>query len=728
MNNNLQRCSITIFLFVLLFISSNSQASESLDFYAFDKVEIKADKLTIDDNFKLLAAKGNVQLDAEDFHLEAEDVLYKTDKQELTASGNVRITDNSRQITNDKITISFITGKISTKNITVIKYMNDNKEKFLYKIEGALLEKREDKSWHIEQASYTACDCGKTDEPSWSISCDKATVSNERSLHLEKPTFRVKNTPVFALPSLTVPLAKRKTGFLMPSISYTDQTGGRLTEEFFMVLDDHNDMTFGLSGMTKKGIMPMYELRSISKVNQLKLNGFYLYDFEGNNTSKADHRYSVIFDQKLSLADIFYQKAKLGILSDTKINNDFAKEWRSRNLDYTNSGLQLVISRDNIFWGVSAEYFQYLFDPALSTGKLLEGFENQNLATVETMSLNLNMFPVFNGKLFVDLNGVMRLYYLNYQDSNTPGSTVNEKQNIYALTYRMNPNFLLPVKLGRFANIGFKAGILHDGFIDLNNDNSFSAETRINLSASVESRIYRIFKTKKGKLKHTIIPFLRWNYAHTFEHGNNVKQIQLVSLNQNYLPLALKAGVKQKLAIKRNKTKFGTLELNIYQRFIVDKGNYFSSNNNIGDLVFEFNTRFSKGGTQNYISVDLVNRKVSGRANKIMIGPFNGVRFNLQYLYLSASALSGEWLFQRRYNNETINQLSFNPIWEIKKTVTVGYLCDISLKYNMLIEHSWFIKYRSPCNCWSMTVNINHRPEMDFPDVFLGFDLSAMVN
>jgi len=702
------------------------------------QVKLDADTLTLDDQFKKIEATGHVVLISDQVRLLADRLTYDTEKKIVKAIGNVSVVYSDKSITGNKIEFHIETNVIHLENIVwLVKRKTDlHASKYLYKITGARLSKNSDKSWSLTKAEYTACDCGDGEKPSWSIACDKATVYNDRSLSLKRPVFKIKQTPVLVLPSLTVPLQKRKTGFLLPSASYTGNTGATLKEEFFWVINDHNDMTFGLMGLTKKGIMPLVESRNVANNFAMKTNGFYLYDFEGDKQDVTTHRFSTKLRQQYKPFEIFSQKASLELYSDTQVVTDFGNEWRSRNTDYAGSNFELSLSKGSAYLGATVELYQNLFDPKNTDGWLWGDFYNQNVTMLPAMSFQVNMLPFLNSKLFFDLDSSVQLQYINYTTLplNTSLSPINAKPNNvrqYGLLYGVNPSVSFPVKLGKYASIGVKAGINHFGFVDFEQSNEYSGESRINLSAFLETRVYRVFTGKNNKVKHTINPSINWNYSYEFGHGTVTKSMPTINLNDSLLPHSMKISLKQSFAIKSKKLKkiLGQIDFNIHQRIAFIHGKYLLKDNYLDDSVLELNARFSKIAIKNSVGIYLPANKLSSINSRFSLGSFNGVSFNLQYLYLAKGIIGGNWIFQQRSNSdEKINQISIHPSWDISKLVSVGYVCDISFNKNELMEHAWFLKYRSRCNCWSMSMKIIHRPDMDFPDIYFDFDLAALFN
>jgi hypothetical protein len=105
----------------------------------------------------------------------------------------------------------------------------------------------------MRDLSVSPCDCpdpGGACVPDWAVRAPSADVhAGEYSL-LDVPTVRLHDVPVLVLPVLYMPLAKRRTGFLLPHLSWQHQNGFLIDEPFFLTLGDSYDLTATLGYIT----------------------------------------------------------------------------------------------------------------------------------------------------------------------------------------------------------------------------------------------------------------------------------------------------------------------------------------------------------------------------------------------------------------------------------------------------------------------------------------------
>ena len=107
--------------------------------------------------------------------------------------------------------------------------------------------------YSMRDLSMSPCDCpdpGGACVPDWAVRAPSADVHAGEYTLLDVPTIRVHDVPVLVLPILYMPLAKRRTGFLLPHLSWQHQNGFLIDEPFFLTLGDSYDLTATLGYIT----------------------------------------------------------------------------------------------------------------------------------------------------------------------------------------------------------------------------------------------------------------------------------------------------------------------------------------------------------------------------------------------------------------------------------------------------------------------------------------------
>ncbi len=103
----------------------------------------------------------------------------------------------------------------------------------------------------LQQARLSLCDCPDGGSPSWELRARSATVRPGLEARLEWPVLYVtprflfidRPVPVLTLPWLTVPLAPRVSGLLVPILSSTGPSGWSVGQPVFLTLGRSADLT-----------------------------------------------------------------------------------------------------------------------------------------------------------------------------------------------------------------------------------------------------------------------------------------------------------------------------------------------------------------------------------------------------------------------------------------------------------------------------------------------------
>lgn len=113
----------------------------------------------------------------------------------------------------------------------------------------------------VEGGSFTSCDCGAGEAPTWRIEAGSASVDLESGAWLSWPVFYLKGLPVLALPAFYVPLGQRRTGLLAPRGGYSTITGLRLSQPLFVTLGEAWDTTLEAGVLSDRGVSGAAEVR-----------------------------------------------------------------------------------------------------------------------------------------------------------------------------------------------------------------------------------------------------------------------------------------------------------------------------------------------------------------------------------------------------------------------------------------------------------------------------------
>jgi len=274
--------SIFIYLILLLFLSPSLGFSEPSD------IKIKADKLYYDQKNLIYHAEGNVEIEKNSSKIKANEITYNESSSEVTATGSVVYIDEDTFITAEKAELNLEqkTGKLYNASILFVK---DN-----YHIYGKFIEKRGEDYYFSPESTFTTCDAPV---PAWCFSGKDIHAKVGEELKAKDVKFKIKNMPVLYSPYFrSAILMDRKTGFLLPSIGYSNEKGFYLSSPFFWAISENRDLTLNIDYYSNRGFGEGLEYR------YLDLGGAkgkaWFYHLSDRELSKDFFEFKMIHDQR----------------------------------------------------------------------------------------------------------------------------------------------------------------------------------------------------------------------------------------------------------------------------------------------------------------------------------------------------------------------------------------------------------------------------------------------
>ena len=249
---------------------------------------LQADEMIYDNDNARITARGNVEIYYGNYTLLADQVVYNRNANTLAAEGNVRMKDpDGAVITADQLTLTddfrdgFVDAlKLVTKDETRIIAQSASREA------GNVTVFR--KGW------FTPCKLCKEDPtkpPTWRIRAGKITHKRDQA----KIAFNDAKFDLFGVPVLWVPYfqtadptVKRKSGFLMPSYSHSNELGSTVQVPYYFALSDHYDFTFAPMWTEKAGTLLLGEWRQRTSSGGYKLELAGVFDNVNDELSPAE--------------------------------------------------------------------------------------------------------------------------------------------------------------------------------------------------------------------------------------------------------------------------------------------------------------------------------------------------------------------------------------------------------------------------------------------------------
>jgi LPS-assembly protein len=225
------------------------------------KLLLTANELTYNRDAERIVATGVVRMHYAGYRMVAQRVEYNQKTGRVIARGNIELiepTGNKIYADEMDVTDDFAEGFVNTLRVET----TDNT-----RIAGESAERLPDEVMVLNNGVYTAClPCAQRSDkaPLWQVKAERIVQNGKtHTVRLEKARFELFGKSIAYLPFIEVPdnTVKRKSGFLFPSMSVSDNLGFGLTVPYFQVLSDTADATITPTYYSNQGLLLAGEIR-----------------------------------------------------------------------------------------------------------------------------------------------------------------------------------------------------------------------------------------------------------------------------------------------------------------------------------------------------------------------------------------------------------------------------------------------------------------------------------
>ncbi|PZO77169.1 MAG: LPS-assembly protein LptD [Mesorhizobium amorphae] len=222
---------------------------------------LEADTLTYNNDTNTVTAAGSVRIDYGGNRLVANQVTYDRNTSRLIASGGVELIDpDGTRVTSDKVDITDDFGEGFVNALRV-----ETADKTYFAAESAL--RRGSRVTIFNNGVYTACaPCEEEPDsaPIWRVKARRIIWDGQaKVVRFERSRFELFGMPIAYVPAFEIadPTVKRKSGFLMPSVTFNDEKGVGVSVPYYFALSPTYDLTLTGTGYTKQGFLGQAEWR-----------------------------------------------------------------------------------------------------------------------------------------------------------------------------------------------------------------------------------------------------------------------------------------------------------------------------------------------------------------------------------------------------------------------------------------------------------------------------------
>ncbi|WP_158008207.1 LPS-assembly protein LptD [Methyloceanibacter methanicus] len=257
------------------------------DVKSSDPMLLQADELIYENNNARVTAKGNVEVYYGDYTLLADRIVYDRNANTLAAEGNVRMKDpDGAIITANELTL---TDDFRDGFVDALKFVSQDDTR----ISAQSASREAGNVTVFQKGMFTPCKiCRENPEkaPTWRIRAGKITHKRDQA----KITFNDAVFDLFGVPVLWVPYfetadptVKRKSGFLIPSYSHSDELGSTVQVPYYFALSDHYDFTFAPMWTEKAGTLLLGDWRQRTAAGGFNVELAGVFDNVNDDTSPA---------------------------------------------------------------------------------------------------------------------------------------------------------------------------------------------------------------------------------------------------------------------------------------------------------------------------------------------------------------------------------------------------------------------------------------------------------
>ena len=620
-----------------------SKKNEKLTSYNFtevffgDKYLIKSENIIFDRKEGIIKSNTSTsiidnyqnEILSEDFNFFIEDRLIK--------AKNVLIKDNQG---NETILENFVAdlsqdqfyGKDVKINFNKNIFGNLENDPRLY---GNSISSTKNKS-EINKGVFTTCK-KRDDCPPWELKAEKIIHDkNKKIINYKNAWLQVYDRPIFYFPRFfhPDPTVKRQSGFLIPNLSDSGNTGTSLSVPYFKVLAVNKDLTFKPRIFANRNLLLQNEYRHVEKnFDHIMDIGLFTTELNNKNESSKSHFFS---NTNFSFENNFFENANLEINFEQVTNDTYLKKFKPSSelidnenlmhnffkLDGYNEDASLSIEVETFedLTKNRSDRYEYIY-PNIDYSK---EFTSQSIPGSFNLSSNFyqkqfdtNKYTsslvtdlIYNAETRFSNTGMLKDFQVLFKNPNTINKTGSNNESntetklltklMYSLTYPLKKEgviydrFLKPSLSLRFSPNNTKNISTADRVVNINNINSFN---RLSISDGVEGGQsltagldYKL-KSKSGEDKVSI------NLAQVYRDEANPDLPSNSTLNNKYSDII-------------GNVKFNLLDnLSFEYDFIADNNfnrlnyNLLNTSLSVNNFVTSFEYLEERGeiGTKSYI-------------------------------------------------------------------------------------------------------------------------------
>lgn len=290
--------------------------------------------------------------------IESDRATYNILKDEVDASGNIRMRRMGDRYTGDELRLRIDSGEGYVTHPTYHLQQNNgqgNAERIDFESEDEAV---------VKDGTYSTCEMP---DPDWYLKSSQLRLDKERDTGFATGTVVFfKGVPILGTPAMSFPLSDaRKSGVLPPTIGATSTGGLEVTVPYYFNIAPNHDLTLFPKVISKRGVQLGAEARYLGQAYVGETRFEYL---PSDREAKID-RYALSSVHAQTIAPAWNLSWNLNMASDGRYPDDFASTITTSKQRLLARSMSLV--RSGPYWTatLAATNYQLLQDPQFPIGR-----------------------------------------------------------------------------------------------------------------------------------------------------------------------------------------------------------------------------------------------------------------------------------------------------------------------------------------------------------------------
>lgn len=199
-------------------------------------LDITAERIEYLQESESYEADGSVVVKQGTLRLTADHMTIQALPGVLIATGHVHLTDPKSDLVTERLELNINTeAGVVTHGRAHLKATNTS-------VEGRLLQRFSEDHYRVKEGRFTNCDAQKGETPAWRFNFKDLDLQVGDHVEFKGGWFCINDVPLLPMPTMSYPLSRRHTGFLIPVVGWDSRFGVHAKESFYWAINPSQDL------------------------------------------------------------------------------------------------------------------------------------------------------------------------------------------------------------------------------------------------------------------------------------------------------------------------------------------------------------------------------------------------------------------------------------------------------------------------------------------------------